>query len=195
MEHAGPVRSDGSLTEAAIILLHAVGGVDLGLLRAVRIRPSRTNWLHAPWYRYRRGGAITVGRRIWVTRIWSDPKSHGDGSLRSTWIWLLLLAHETGHLPQAERFGQSPVGKARYVAAFAWEYAVRAVLFRHPIHDGSRLEREADLGRRILLQLIGKAGETHPVVSAVQANNAEAVRAWADAEARHIAILCKAPRK
>jgi len=178
MEHAGPVRPDGSLTEAAIVLLHAVSGVEIDLLRAARIRPSRTNWLRAPWYPYARGGAITVGRTIWFTRIWYDPKGHGDGSLHSTWKWLLLLAHEVGHLPQAERFGRSFFAKARYVGAFSWQYASRAVLLRRPIHDGSRLEREAELGRWVLLRLIDATLEQDSIVTLVHADNFDAVRAW-----------------
>ncbi|MEO7082506.1 MAG: hypothetical protein ABIY71_13315, partial [Flavobacteriales bacterium] len=107
-----PLHEDGSLTEATIVLLHAVSGVEEELLHAVRIRPSRSNWLRVPWYPYHRGGAITVGRTIWFTRIWFAPDGLGDGSLRSTWKWMLHLAHEVGHLPQAERFGRSLIGKA-----------------------------------------------------------------------------------
>ena len=188
MGAAGPVRPDGSLTEASIILLHAVSEVDLELLRAVRIRPSRSNWLRAPWYRYHRGGAITVGRTIWFTRIWSEPYGLGDGSLRSSWKWLVHLAHEVGHLPQAERFGRSFFAKARYVSAFAWQYASRALLFRRPVHDGSRLEREADLGRQVLLKMIGDAREEHPVVAAVHLGDARAVREWCAKHAGSLAM-------
>lgn len=175
-----PVREDGSLNAAAIELLHAVSGVDIELLQAVRIRPSRSNWLHAPWYRYHRGGAITVGRTIWFTGIWFDPHGLGDGSLPSTKRWLLHLAHEVGHLPQAERFGRSFFDKTRYVATFTWQYASRAVLFRRPVHDGSRLEREADLGRQVLFQLIGEMAERHPVIMAVHENDALTVRGWCE---------------
>jgi hypothetical protein len=90
------IRDDGSVNNAAIALLHAVSGVDAELIRAARIRPSRSNWLRAPWYRHHRGGAITVGRTIWFTRIWWLQNGRGDGSLASTWHWLLLLAHEVG---------------------------------------------------------------------------------------------------
>lgn len=175
---AAPVLEDGSLSEAAIVLLHAVSGVDEELLRAVRIRPSRSNWLHAPWYRYHRGGAITVGRTIWFTPIWFATDGLGDGSLRSTWKWMLHLAHEVGHLPQAERFGRSFLGKARYLAAFTWQYGSRALLLRLPIHDGSRLEVEADLGRQVLLQLIGQAGAGHPIVNAIHEGDVQATRQW-----------------
>ena len=187
----GPVREDGSLNAAAIELLHAVAGVDVDLLRAVRIRPSHANWLHAPWYRYRRGGAITVGRTIWFTGIWFDPRGLGDGSLPSTRRWLLHLAHEVGHLPQAERFGRSVFAKTRYVATFTWQYASRALLFRRPVHDGSPLEREADLGRQVLFQLIGDMAERHPVIMAVHADDARTVREWCERNFVRITVLAQ----
>lgn len=174
------LQSDGSLTGAAVQLLHTVTGVDRALLRAARIRPSRTNWLHAPWYSYRRGGAITIGRTIWFSGIWFAPDGYADGSLASTRKWLLHLAHEAGHLPQATRFGRSPAGKMRYVAAFAWQYTARALLFRRPVHDGSPLEREADMGRQVLLQLLGDAQEPHPLVVAVHHRAEGAVLEWCD---------------
>lgn len=71
------VREDGSLNDAAIALLHAVSSVDAELIRAARIRPSRSNWLRVPWYRYHRGGAITVGRTIWFTRLWWQLDGRG----------------------------------------------------------------------------------------------------------------------
>lgn len=186
---AGPVSADGSLSEAAIILLHAVSGVDMGLLRSARVRASRSNWLHAPWYPYQPGGAITVGRTIWCTRIWSDPHKHGDGSMGACWQWLVLLSHEVGHLPQAERFGRSLLAKARYLAAFTWQYGIRAVLLKKHVHDGSPLELEADRGRHILLRLIGDAAARHPVVAAVHAGDTVAVRLWCGGQTERIAAL------
>lgn len=180
-----PLHEDGSLTESAIVLLQTVSGVDAKLLRAVRIRPSRSNWLRAPWYPYHRGGAITVGRTIWFTRIWFAPDGLGDGSLRSTWKWMLHLAHEVGHLPQAERFGRGLLGKAHYLAAFTWQYGSRALLLRRPIHDGSRLELEADLGRQVLLQLTGPEKEGHAIVAAIHMDDVEAIRQWC---AQHASI-------
>ena len=184
---AGPVLPDGSLQEAAVDLLHMVSGVDRALLHAVRIRPARANWLHAPWYARHRGGAITVGRTIWFTANWYRPHGLGDGSLKSTYAWLLHLAHEVGHLPQAERSGRSLLAKARYVAAFAWQYGVRAALFRWPVHDGSPLELEADRGRKVLRELTREAGERHPAVVAVHEGRAEDVRLWCAAQATRVA--------
>ncbi|MBZ0206329.1 MAG: hypothetical protein K8H89_08385 [Flavobacteriales bacterium] len=189
MGEAGPVRPDGSLSEAAIVLLHAVSGVDVALLSTARIRPARANWLHAPWYGFHRGGAIAVGRTIWFTRIWFDPRNHGDGSLPSCRKWLVHLAHEVGHLPQAERYGMSFLGKARYIAAFAWQYGTRAMLMRKDIHDGSPLEREADRGRAVLLQLLGDEAEQPAIVAAVQRGDEATVRAWCAERNEQIAML------
>lgn len=172
------LQPDGHLTEAAQLALHTVCNVDPELLRSVRIRPSASNWLYAPWYPYRRGGALTIGRTIWFTGIWFSPNGHGDGSPASTLRWLLHLAHEVGHLPQAERFGQSLGGKLRYVAAFAWQYGKRAVLFRRPVHDGSPLEREADLGRQVMQALIRDHGSRHPLVAAVHQDSPRLVAEW-----------------
>ena len=68
----GPVRENGSLNEATVVLLHAIAGVNMDLLRAARIRPSSSNWLRAPWYRYHRGGAIQWGAHL-LTRIGATP--------------------------------------------------------------------------------------------------------------------------
>ncbi|MCC6840223.1 MAG: hypothetical protein IT230_08705 [Flavobacteriales bacterium] len=189
MWRAAPLVHDGTLTEAAMELLHAVSGVDKALLRAARIRPSRSNWLHAPWYGRRRGGALTMGRTIWFTANWFDPKGLGSGSLKATYAWLLHLAHEVGHLPQAERFGQHLPGKARYTAAFVWQYAVRALLLQPHVHDGSPLEREADIGRQVLRDLVALDHERHPVVQAVHSGHAEHVRQWCAAHSVHLAEL------
>lgn len=183
------LEDDGRLAEAAVITLHAVTGVDLELLRTVKVRPSATNWLRAPWYPYRRGGALTLGRTIWFTGIWFSPDGYGDGSPTSTLKWMLHLAHEVGHLPQAERYGQSLWGKLRYVAAFTWQYGSRAILFRRPVHDGSPLELEADVGRKVLQALVGTVGERHPLMAAVHDRSARQAEQWCTAERRTLAEL------
>lgn len=178
------VTPQEGLTAAAQEALHAVSSVPRDLLERTRIRPARANLLHAPWYRYARGGALTLGTTIHFTRIYFDPRGHADGSIASSWKWLQLLAHEVGHLPQAARFGLDAGGRMRYVAAFVAQYGARALTFRFPVHDGSPLEIEADLGRWVLLQLVGSEPLRHPLVQAVHANNAAATRAWCDRHAQ-----------
>lgn len=189
MQVQGIVHLNGRLSDTAVVLLHAVTGVDENLLRHARIRPAASNWLHAPWYPYSRGGALTLGRTIWFTRAWYRPDGLGDGSLHATYRWLLHLAHEAGHLPQAHRFGLSLPGKARYVAAFAWQYGSRALLFRRPVHDGSPLEREADIGRQVLLRMLQPLGERHPLVEAALHGDLAAVQAWCRAEGQQLLAL------
>ncbi len=192
MPPGGIVLPDGRLSDAAVELLHAVCGVGKDLLHAARIRPSSANWLHAPWYPYRRGGALTVGRTIWFTRIWFAPDGLGDGSAASCRAWLLHLAHEAGHLPQAEHFGRTFWGKARYVAAFATGYLTRAVLLRKDIHD-TRMEREAEAGRTVLMKLLTESdAEKHPVIAAMQRHDILAVRAWCSGQRPAIASLREA---
>ena len=170
------LNADGSLSTLACDFLHAVSGVRMDLLQAARIRRSRQNWLRAPWYGYHRGGAITVGRTIWFTRKWFRKDGFGDGSIESTWRWMLHLAHEVGHLEQAARFGLNFQGKVRYVAAFVGQYGKRAFLLKRDVHDGAPLEREADRGRWVLLRIIRNEPLSHPLVQAMHTNDATAMR-------------------
>src|SRR5262245_37445158 len=124
------IDPEGGLREATRCALLACTEAREPLLRLVRIREARENWLHAPWYSYERGGAITVGQRIWFTRKWFALDGYGDGSIGSTWKWLQHLAHEAGHLPQAERFGLGLLGKSRYLTTFVAQYGWRAITFR-----------------------------------------------------------------
>ncbi|HEY0978507.1 MAG TPA: hypothetical protein VGE21_13625 [Flavobacteriales bacterium] len=166
------------LTRSATLALSAVSGVRTEMLDRARILPASRNWMRAPWYTYARGGAMTVGRSIYFTRRYFDPQGLADGSIGSTWAWLRLLAHEVGHLPQAERFGRHATGIARYLAAFTWQYGSRALLLRKEVHDGAPLEIEADLGRWVLMELVGSAPLGHPLVHAVHADDHTSVQRW-----------------
>ncbi len=169
------VLPDGHLTPLARLALHTVTGVAVHLLDSVRVKPASANWLRVPWYRYHRGGAMTMARTIWFTRKWFDAEGYGDGSITATWNWLQHLAHEVGHLPQAERFGYSLLGKTRYVLAFSKQYGGRAALLKSDVHDGALLEIEADRGRWALLQLVGDKPLAHPLLRALHEGDAVAV--------------------
>lgn len=185
------IDSKGGLTDLARASLHALTGVGMHLLSEVRIRRATENWLRAPWYGYERGGAITIGRTIWFTRKWFEAEGYGDGSLAATWNWLQHLAHEVGHLPQAERFGYGLLGKARYVLAFTRQYGGRAMTLKKDVHDGARFEIEADRGRWTLRQLIGDQPLAHPLVHALHEGDAVAVSERCKALARRAADLRK----
>lgn len=183
------VSSDGRLAPAAIDVLHAFSGVPPNLLHQARIRRSTENWLCAPWYTYRRGGALTIGRVIWLTRRYFHPTGEGDGSPSATWNWVRILAHEAGHLPQAERFGLGPIGILRYVLHFSWQYAKRAILLQRPVHDGVPLEIEADMGRQVAMGLMGGDPATHPLIIALHAQDDQAVAHWLQAHREEVNAL------
>lgn len=131
---------------------------------------------------------MTIGRTIWFTGIWFSPEGYGDGSLGSLRKWLLHLAHEVGHLAQAERFGHSLLSRFRYVATFALQYTTRLLLFKRDPHDCS-LEREADTGRAVLQELLADEGSSRQLLAAVQRNDVHAVLAWNKAREPLIAAL------
>ena len=183
------VQPDGHLTPLARLALHTVTGVPMRLLDSVRVKRTSENWLRVPWYRYHRGGAMTVGRTIWFTRKWFDAQGYGDGSLLATWNWLQHLAHEVGHLPQAERFGYGIIGKARYVLAFAKQYGGRAAMLKSDVHDGASLEIEADAGRWALLQLVGDTPLAHPLVLALHEGDTVLVQEHCETRAGQAAAM------
>ena len=125
-----------------------------------------------------------VGRTIRFTPNWYAASgygrsSFGDHSRRSTLRWLMHLAHEVGHLPQAERFGQHALGRLRYLLAFAGHYGSRALMGRWPVHDGAPLEQEADRGRWVLRELLVQDRRKGLLlVKAVQAGDRDAVLGW-----------------
>ena len=179
------LTDDGRLTPMAVELLAALSAVRPDLLEGARVRPTGARVLWFPWYRRRRGGgAFVVGRTIRFTPNWYAAtgygrSSFGDRSRRSTLRWLMHLAHEVGHLPQAERFGQQALGRLRYLLAFAGQYGSRALLGRWPVHDGAPLEREADRGRWVLRELLVQDRRKGLLlVKAVQAGDRDAVLGW-----------------
>ncbi|MCB9181297.1 MAG: hypothetical protein H6593_07640 [Flavobacteriales bacterium] len=179
------LTDDGRLTPMAVDLLAALAAVDRDLLLRARVKRTGGEVLWFPWYRRRRGGgAFVVGRTIRFTPNWYAASgygrsSFGDRSRRSTLRWLMHLAHEVGHLPQAERFGHHALGRLRYLLAFAGQYGSRALLGRWPVHDGAPLEREADRGRWVLRELLVQDRRKGLLlVKAVQAGDRDAVLGW-----------------
>ncbi len=189
------MNGHGALTPLARTVLHAVSGAPLHLLEAARIRRSQQNWVRAPWYPYDRAGAITVGRTIWFTQKWFARDGYGDGSADSTWQWLQHLAHEVGHLAQAERYGPGLWGKLRYLAHFTWQYGWRAITLKRAVHDGASLEIEADLGRWVLADVVGKAGTGHPLVLAIHEGRSTDVQAWCDTHSDRLLYAAAAYRE
>jgi hypothetical protein len=182
---------DSGLCAAARSVLVQVSGVPEDLLLACRIRPRSRNLLHAPWFPASRGGgAMVLGRSIYFTPNWfnrTGRNAYGDGSLESTRRWLLHLAHEVGHLAQARSFGTGSWGQSRYVAAFSAQYLWRALRLKGDVHDGAPLEREAEVGAKVLRKLIGTQGVRHPLVIGTHLNDLPAVSAWFEANSALVA--------
>lgn len=158
------ITKDLKLTDDAIKMLHTISGVNPLLLKEANLRPSNSNWLRAPWYNSRKGGgAITIGNTIYFTRNWfSEDKykrkngrnvSYGRNDTESIFMWLKLLSHEVGHLPQAQKSGYHFFGKVNYLFQFAKGYAVRLLTFQKKIHDGLSLEITAELGQYVFVRL------------------------------------------
>lgn len=169
--------------EATRLLLHAVSGVPMRLLEQARVLPRSANWLHFPWYAASKGGgAFVLGQRIYVSR------ERLDGPPLKL---LLLLAHEVGHLPQAERFGWSAWGRTRFVVWAASQYLVSFVRHGRNAHRKASLEQEAQRGRWVLAELLRDSGDPkdHPVLEIIQRNDPVAMRAWLSAQAGAVAEL------
>lgn len=169
------------LNDATIVLLGDATGIPEALLARVRIRHRRHNWLRAPWYTAARGGgAMTIGHIIHVTSQ-QDPDSLGQDATR--WLnWLLLMAHEAGHVRQAERFGHSAWGRAKFALWAAGNYAASFLRHGKKAHAMAPFELEAEEGRaRLRAWLIATGGctATHPVIGFAMRDDADAMHDWA----------------
>lgn len=173
------LESDGHLTGSARLLLGAVSGVPDSLLARARVLPKHHNWLHFPWFHDRGGGgAFVMGDRIYASR-------HFFGKAHST-AFLLLLAHEVGHLPQAARFGNSAIGKTLFICWAAGHYLRSAVRHGRHAYRRSRIEQEAERGRWVLRELAVTMAGDPPVE---HLGHAESMERWLGKHRKAIAAL------
>ncbi len=175
---------DHRFNEATLALLSAVAGVPEDLLRQVRIRHRRHNWLHAPWYPASTGGGgLTIGDRIHVTPK-HDPATLGTDP--AGWLsWILLMAHEVGHVRQAERFGYGTWGRIRFTLWATGNYVVSFLRNGMKAHARAPFELDADRGRQRLRQLLERTGgctAAHPLITLLMADDAKGVRTWLNAQ-------------
>jgi len=162
------------LTPATVRLLHAVSKVPIRLLVECKVYPARRNWLLFPWYTQRSGGgAIAVVDRIHASNRFFDRNS-------SDTAFLLLLAHEVGHLLHAEHYPASGLGRTRFVLWATGHYARSFMRNGKQWHRGSRIEQEAERGRWVLRQLLATSGSAavRVLLDHVHANNTVAVSDW-----------------
>ena len=176
------LEKDGRLTRPTQKLLGAVSGVRAPLLASVRVFPKDHNWLHFPWYAAAKGGgAFVMGERISAHRHFFLPE-HSPG-------FLFLLAHEVGHLPHAERFGASGLGRSRFVCWAAGHYLRSALLHGKHAHRLARIEQEAERGRWVLRELV-QATQKDSVFAHMQ--DEAALSEWLQRHTALIASLHKA---
>ncbi len=142
------LKENGHFTSAAALLLAAVSKVPLAMIERAVVLSKRRNWLHFPWYPKSRGGAFVLGEKVYVSDHFVQPNE--DPSLR----FLLLLAHEVGHLPHADQWGISPWGRAKFVLWATGHYARSSLLNGRHGHRKARIEQEAERGRWVLSELI-----------------------------------------
>jgi hypothetical protein len=171
--------ANGGPTEATGLLLAAVSGVPVPMVRHVRVLPKERNWLRFPWYAAAKGGgAFLLGHRIYAHQRFFRPQ-HAHA-------FLLLLAHEVGHLPHAERFGNTAFGRLRFVCWAAGHYLRSAVRNGRQAHRMARIEQEAERGRWVLRELI-KATPGDPPLPHLR--SAADMHGWLQRHAAQLASL------
>lgn len=169
-------------TEPVGLLLAVVSGVPLALIASARVLPKERNWLRFPWYPAAQGG----GAFVMVDRIYAHRRFFVPEQSRA---FLLLLAHEVGHLAHAEPFGTTPLGRLRFVC-WAGGHYVRSVL-RHgrQAHRLARIEQEAERGRWVLGQAMARLPKDTPLS---HLDDTAAMQAWIQRNAGLIATLHRA---
>jgi RHS repeat-associated protein len=160
LEPESVVDKEGKLTASAIKILNALTGVDESLLQQVQIMHTADNKFNAPWYNPNKGGgAMTVGDNIYFTENWFAKSGYGSKKFGNTsyggndgfsaFMWLSLLSHEVGHLPQTDAFGKDKKGIRMYLGYFAGGYILRTISLQFPVHDGFAPEITAELGQYV----------------------------------------------
>ncbi|MEO8590346.1 MAG: hypothetical protein ABI432_13310 [Flavobacteriales bacterium] len=174
--------NDRHFNASTVALLSAVTGLSEALLHQVRILPRRSNWAHAPWYAASEGGgAMVIGDRIYVTARHEPERIGGDPE--RLLHWTLLMAHEVMHVGQAQRFGFDGLGRFRFLAWALGNYARSFLSHGRKAHANAPFEREAELGRQRLRQLLEATGgctPQHPVIPLLLSDDGTEVLRWLD---------------
>ena len=175
--------------EATVLLLAATTVLSDDRLRQVQVAHRRHNWLHAPWYPASQGGgALTLGNRIYVTGT-HDPEAIGEDPMR--WLnWVLLMAHEVGHVRQADGFGYSIVARMRFVLWASSKYIASFTRNGLAAHAKAPFELEAERGRqrlRYVLDSTGGCTPQHPVIRLLVTNDHGTMGTWLAANNAQIA--------
>lgn len=134
-------KSVFSFNPVVTLIFSLCSGIDEKLVQSTRIYP-RSISRYIPWYRASKGGgAITLGSRSWHNITLTEnffsvdnEKYPGTAYANNFDLWMRLCAHEVGHIQHTQKYGLL----LWYLIVFAFEY------LRYG-HNGSRLEKEADL--------------------------------------------------
>ncbi len=168
------------MNAATVALLASVTAVPETLLQRVRVFHRRHNWLSAPWYAASKGGGgLTLGDRIYVTPAHAPLLLGADPD--RWWRWLLLMAHEVGHVRQAQDFGSDVWGRTRFALWASVQYVGSFLRHGRHAHDRAPFEVEAERGRRtlaLLMELTGGCSATHPVVAMALGNDHNGMLRW-----------------
>ncbi len=182
------VDRNGKLNEAAVLVLSVICRVQENLLTTALVLPSSRNWLNAPFFSPNEGGgAMVIATRIYFTANWfrndNLPTSYGRKDSVCTLRWILLMAHEVRHLPQAAIVGYRIWNIMAYVLWFGLNYAWHAVTRKLPYVEHMPLEIDADLGRKTLRSILTEADtppEEHVLITAIHRNDVDSAREWID---------------
>lgn len=164
---------------ATIQLLGAVTGMDHTRLRTITLAPRNRWLLGMPWYRDDPGGAFVLGSTIHCTDGIFHAMQRGPDTKRLS--WLLLMAHEVIHVEQAWRIGRERASVVRFAGWAVAQYTKS--FFRNGLQAYSKatMEREAEVGRRVLralLQHTGGCHPQHPVMTYVVNDDHQRMGAW-----------------
>jgi len=173
---ANEMNAPQRLNEATILLLSTVAGVDAALLRTIELHPREHNWLRAPWYGGRPGGAMVLGDRIYLSRALFHAPQGNDRTLQLQ--WLLLIAHEVVHVRQAADLRRGRIGFGLWAAG---QYALSFLRNGRHAYSRAAFEVEAEQGRKALTALLRRTGGIHgdhQAMRCARANDLPGMRMW-----------------
>ena len=102
------------------------------------------------------------------------------------WRWLLLMAHEVGHVRQAQHFGFDSWGRTRFALWASLKYVESFLRNGRYAHDRAPFEVDAEKGRRalaLLMELTGGCTADHPVVAMALCNDHTGMHRWLEEQA------------
>ncbi len=133
-------------------LLSLVSGVDEYVIRSVYIGKKEPGHYVPGYSADGGGGAMTLGESSTYSAIILTPnffadepkayKSHGYG--KNQIVWLSILSHEVGHLPQID----DQDGLWSYLGSFSKEYMKNLCSKDKDWHDDVPREKQAEIGKR-----------------------------------------------